>query len=69
MSPNISNLKIQSILQSDQSMHIAPMQRRHVLKGMLGGITAVGLGGLGLSACGGSEPAITSVEFLGMAAP
>lgn len=69
MSPSIFNLKIQSILPPEHSMHVAPMQRRQVLKGMLGGITAVGLGGFGLSACGGSDPAITSVEFLGMAAP
>ncbi|MDD2919550.1 alkaline phosphatase PhoX [Rhodoferax sp.] len=54
----------------------ACLPRRHVLKGALGGFAAMGLTTFGLSACGGSDdeavvsPAtLTSVEFLGMAAP
>jgi len=50
----------------------AEMPRRHVLKGALGGLTAAGLTSFGLSACGGSDAApvtLSSVEFLGMAAP
>ena len=50
----------------------ASLPRRHVLKGALGGFTAVGLTSFGLSACGGSDAApvsLSSVEFLGMAAP
>lgn len=54
----------------------ASLQRRHVLKGALGSFTAMGLGSLGLSACGGSDdvavvsPAtLSSVEFLEMDAP
>ncbi len=46
------------------------LQRRQLLKGAVGGVTALGLGGLGLTACGGgSDPVITGVEFIGMAAP
>ncbi len=48
------------------------LQRRQVLKGALGGVTALGLGSFGLSACGGSDAvaaSIISVEFIGMAAP
>jgi secreted PhoX family phosphatase len=47
----------------------SPMQRRQMLKGALGGVTALGLGSFGLSACGGSDAAaatITSLEFMGM---
>lgn len=50
----------------------ASLPRRQVLKGALGGFTAVGLSSFGLSACGGSDAApmtLTSVEFLGMSAP
>jgi secreted PhoX family phosphatase len=46
--------------------------RRDVLKSALGGMTAMGLTSFGLSACGGSDAAaatISSVEFIGMAAP
>ena len=45
------------------------LQRRQLLKGALGGATVLGFGGLGLTACGGSDPVINSVEFIGMAAP
>jgi len=49
------------------------LPRRHLLKGALGGFAVASLGSLGLSACGGgddaAEPTVTSVEFLGMAAP
>ena len=46
------------------------LQRRQLLKGALGGATVLGFGGLGLTACGGSsDPVISSVEFIGMAAP
>ncbi|PKO63254.1 MAG: alkaline phosphatase [Betaproteobacteria bacterium HGW-Betaproteobacteria-18] len=47
------------------------LPRRHVLKGALGGFTAVGLSSFGLSACGGSDAApvtATGVEFIGMPA-
>jgi hypothetical protein len=46
------------------------LQRRQLLKGALGGATVLGFGGLGLTACGGSsDPVVSSVEFIGMAAP
>jgi len=62
---------------SGKSERIAPgathLQRRQVLKGALGGVATLGLGSLGLSACGGSDAATavapTGVEFIGMAAP
>ncbi|WPC68868.1 DUF839 domain-containing protein [Rhodoferax ferrireducens] len=48
------------------------LQRRQVLKGALGGVATLGLGSLGLSACGGSDAATavapTGVEFIGMTA-
>ena len=50
----------------------AHLQRRQVLKGALGGVATLGLGSLGLSACGGSDAATavapTGVEFIGMLA-
>lgn len=49
-----------------------PMQRRQLLKGALGGMTVLGLGGLGLTASSGANAAaikVRSVEFIGMAAP
>lgn len=45
------------------------LQRRQILKGALGGVTVLGFSGLGLAACGGSDPVVSSVEFIGMAAP
>lgn len=48
------------------------LPRRNVLKGALGGFTAMGLTSFGLSACGGSDATpvtLSSVEFLGMSAP
>ena len=55
---------------TQESIHL---QRRQVLKGALGGVATLGLGSLGLSACGGSDAAtaltLTGVEFIGMAAP
>ena len=54
---------------TQESKHL---QRRQVLKGALGGVATLGLGSLGLSACGGSDavtPTLTAVEFIGMAAP
>lgn len=54
---------------TQESTHL---QRRQVLKGALGGVATLGLGSLGLSACGGSDavtPTLTAVEFIGMAAP
>ncbi len=50
----------------------APLRRRQLLKGALGSVTALGMSSFGLSACGGSDAAattISSVEFIGMAAP
>ena len=50
----------------------ATLPRRQVLKSALGGVAAMGLSSLGLSACGGSDAApvtISSVEFIGMSAP
>lgn len=61
----------------------ASLPRRHVLKGALGSFTAMGLGSLGLSACGGSDDVavispttpvansatLSSVEFVAMDAP
>ena len=44
---------------SGKPEHIAPgathLQRRQVLKGALGGVATLGLGSLGLTACGGSD--------------
>lgn len=72
MSPNSENAF--SVLSTAASQ--ANIPRRHVLRGALGGFAAMGLSGFGLSACGGSDDApvivpvtLTSVEFLGMAAP
>ena len=61
---------------SGKPEHIAPgathLQRRQVLKGALGGVATLGLGSLGLTACGGSDAATavtaTGVEFIGMPA-
>lgn len=61
---------------SGKPERIAPgathLQRRQVLKGALGGVATLGLGSLGLSACGGSDAATavapTGVEFIGMPA-
>ncbi|ABD69745.1 Twin-arginine translocation pathway signal [Rhodoferax ferrireducens T118] len=61
---------------SGKPERIAPgsthLQRRQVLKGALGGVATLGLGSLGLSACGGSDAATavapTGVEFIGMTA-
>ena len=57
----------------------ASLPRRHVLKGALGSLTAMSLGSLGLSACGGSDDGpttpgansatLSSVEFMEMDAP
>ena len=51
---------------------VTRLQRRQVLKGALGGVATLGLGSLGLSACGGSDAAIivtaTGLEFIGMPA-
>lgn len=64
----------------DNASQQVNLPRRHVLKGAFGGFAAAGLGGLGLSACGGSDETVAatpapapvtlmSVEFVGMAAP
>ncbi len=57
---------------ADQAKTSVHLQRRQVLKGALGGVATLGLGGLGLTACGGSDAApaltVTGVEFVGMPA-
>ena len=55
---------------STPTLRMAQLQRRQILKGALGGVTVLGLGGFSLTACGGgTDPVMTSVEFVGMAAP
>lgn len=71
--PPIFSLTTKSLGQTaehaQESLHL---QRRQVLKGAFGGIATLGLGSLGLSACGGSDAATTAtatgVEFIGMPA-
>ncbi|MDD5333487.1 MAG: DUF839 domain-containing protein [Rhodoferax sp.] len=70
MSNNISNTHFSRIDPTDVAGQTAQLQRRQVLKGALGGAAVLGLGSFGLSACGGgTDPTITAVEFIGMAAP
>lgn len=72
MSSSLSNSSITTGKPADVTIQTTPLQRRQVLKGALGGVTVLGLGSFGLSACGGSDAAaitISSVEFIGMAAP
>jgi secreted PhoX family phosphatase len=72
MSRNISNPDF-TLSETLNAAHLsAQLQRRQVLKGAFGGVAVLGLGGLGLTACGGGNAAaatVTSVEFIGMAAP
>ena len=69
MSAPVFNPKSTQSESSTSTIQKAQLQRRQILKGALGGATVLGLGGFGLTACGGSDPVITGVEFLGMAAP
>ncbi len=65
----ISNSLDHSTGPAPESLHL---QRRQLLKGALGGVATLGLGSLGLSACGGSDAATavtaTGLEFIGMPA-
>ena len=70
MSSSLSNLNNAVAEPIELASQPVQLQRRQVLKGALGSVTALGLGSFGLSACGGgTDPTITSVEFIGMAAP
>lgn len=70
MSSSLSNLNNAIAEPIELASQRVQLQRRQVLKGALGSVTALGLGSFGLSACGGgTDPTITSVEFIGMAAP
>ena len=76
MLTNRQNLKNLTLPVTDTGPASVPMQRRQLLKGVLGSATALGLGSFGLSACGGGSDAVavpavrlSAVEFIGMAAP
>jgi secreted PhoX family phosphatase len=69
MSSSLSNLNNAITEPIDVARRHVQLQRRQVLKGALGGVTALGLGGFGLSACGGTDLTVSAVEFIGMAAP
>jgi secreted PhoX family phosphatase len=72
MSRNMSNPDL-TLSETLNAAHLsAQLQRRQILKGAFGGVAVLGLGSLGLTACGGGDAAaatVTSVEFIGMAAP
>lgn len=70
MSSSLSNLNNAIAEPIELASQRVQLQRRQVLKSALGSVTALGLGSFGLSACGGgTDLTITSVEFIGMAAP
>lgn len=70
MSSSLSNLNNAIAEPIELASQRVQLQRRQVLKGALGSVTALGLGSFGLSACGGgTDLTITSIEFIGMAAP
>ena len=72
MSANFFTPSLRNDQLADSADSTPQLQRRQLLKGALGGVTVLGLGGFGLTACGGSDAAavtVTSVEFIGMAAP
>lgn len=70
MSSSLSNLNNAIAEPIEVASQRVQLQRRQVLKGALGSVTALGLGSFGLSACGGgTDPTVSTVEFIGMAAP